>query len=84
MGKHQKTLQQLCASPTPANIRWDDVVSLLKHLGYDLIKGDGSRRRFYSPRTKAVFTCHKPHPQPTLPKYVVEQLVAHLMTFGHI
>ena len=84
MGKHQKTLQQLCASPTSADVRWDDVVSLLKHFGYDLIKGGGSRRRFYCSTTKAVFTCHEPHPQPTLPKYVVEQLVSHLTTYGHI
>lgn len=84
MSKHEKTLQKLVAKPTPTDITWDDLSGLLKHLGYEEIKNDGSRRKFVFPKTKEVISLHKPHPQPEIKQYAIRQVVDQLKLHGHI
>jgi predicted RNA binding protein YcfA (HicA-like mRNA interferase family) len=47
MAKHRKALEKLCATPPSADIKWDELKSVLEHLGYAMLKGSGSRRKFY-------------------------------------
>ena len=84
MSKHDKTLQRLVATPTPANIKWDDLAGALKNLGYELLKGDGSRRKFVFPGTNEVIAVHCPHPQPDVKQYVIRQFAEHLKLHGRI
>jgi hypothetical protein len=60
-GKHKKTLQAVFARPTPANVNWADVESLLVALGAAISEGEGSRMRVLLNDRVAVF--HRPHPE---------------------
>ena len=82
MAKHAKTLQRLLARPTPTNITWDEVIGLLKHLGFEAKNNDGSRRRFCQPVTGLVISLHQPHPQPEIKQYVARQLAELLKDYG--
>lgn len=67
--KQRKTLESLAEDPIRSDIEWDDVVSLLKSLGVEVIPGRGSRVRFcYGGR--AVFL-DRPHPKKELKRYQV-------------
>jgi hypothetical protein len=61
MGKHDRTLRAVFTTPTPSNIRWSDVESLLRHLGAEISEGSGSRVRIALRGVRAVF--HRPHPR---------------------
>jgi hypothetical protein len=50
----------------------------MKHQGYEVKNGGGSRRKFYNPTTGAVASFHEPHPQPTIKEYVVRDVLDHL------
>lgn len=78
MSKHEKNLAKLCVIPAPANFKWDDLSGILKHLGYELIKGDGSRRKFYHRGKNDLIICHEPHPSPDVDKGCIADVVAHL------
>ncbi len=58
--RHRKTLEAVFDKPTPANVRWTDIESLLLTLGCDKIEGAGSRVRFSLNGVVAVL--HRPHP----------------------
>ena len=61
----------------PKNFTWDELTSLLKHMGYREIKtgkSGGSRRRFVHD-SAATITLHKPHPQNILKRYAVDQVL---------
>ena len=68
MAKHDRTVSALRKRPIPSNIRWDDVVSLLKSLGFELVKGSGSRRKFFNKDKNVLIICHEPHPQSYIDK----------------
>ena len=36
MSKHEKNLKRLSATPTPADLKWDELAGILKYLGYEL------------------------------------------------
>lgn len=78
MSKQQKLLAKLCASPTPSDFKWADLVTLLNSLGYDAIKGKGAGRKFVHAKTKALIICHEPHPEPSVDKGCVRDVVQHL------
>ncbi|MBC7858849.1 MAG: type II toxin-antitoxin system HicA family toxin, partial [Burkholderiaceae bacterium] len=59
MSKHQKALQKLCATPTPSSLKWDELKAILLHFGYVLVKGSGSRRKFYHEGKDAMIICHE-------------------------
>ena len=72
MARHDQTLRQVFQRPTRADLRWADVVALLKRLGAVVTAGRGSRVRFdLRGRT---LTLHRPHPGNELPKYAVENV----------
>lgn len=84
MSKHQKFLDKLSAVPVPSGIKWDDLVSTLKHLGFELLKNSGSRRKFFHPETKALIICHQPHPSPDVDKGCIADVVETLKAYRFI
>ncbi|MBN2541927.1 type II toxin-antitoxin system HicA family toxin [bacterium] len=59
--KQRQTLEAICSKPTPSNIDWKDIESLLKSLGAEISEGRGSRIRIKLNEVRAVF--HRPHPK---------------------
>jgi hypothetical protein len=64
--KHLKVLKSIFAIPVPSNVKWDDIESLLTHLGAEISEGRGSRVRIELKGVKAVF--HRPHPRREIDK----------------
>jgi predicted RNA binding protein YcfA (HicA-like mRNA interferase family) len=84
MSKHQKALERLCAIPPAADIKWQELKVVLEHLGYNMLKGSGSRRKFYHPEKKALIICHEPHPTPSVDKGCIADVIEHLKLNGLI
>lgn len=84
MSKHQKALARLCAVPPPADLKWSELKAVLEHLGYEMLKNSGSRRKFFHARKKALVICHEPHPLPVVDKACVVGVVEHLRAYGFI
>jgi len=64
--KQSKTLGALFKNPTPSDVRWSDVESLLLALGASISEGRGSRVLVTLNGVDAVF--HRPHPKPQTDK----------------
>jgi predicted RNA binding protein YcfA (HicA-like mRNA interferase family) len=84
MSKHAKALAKLGAASPPANLKWDELKALLEHLGYTMLKGAGSRRKFYHREKEALIICHRPHPSPNVDKGCVADVATHLKAHGFI
>jgi predicted RNA binding protein YcfA (HicA-like mRNA interferase family) len=84
MSKYTKALARLCAKPTPADLKWDELRAILEHLGYTLLESSGSRRKFYHAQKNALIICHRPHPSPNVDRGCIADVVAHLKAFGFI
>ena len=84
MSKHQKALDRICAKPPAANIKWNELKAVLEHLGYEMLKNSGSRRKFVHTKTKALIICHEPHPSPDVDKGCISDVAAHLKNNGFI
>lgn len=84
MSKHEKNLRRLCAKPKPADIKWTELVGILEHLGYTMLPGSGSRRKFYHEEKDALIICHQPHPSPDVDKGCIADVVEHLRTYKFI
>jgi hypothetical protein len=70
--KQQKTFESIFKNPTPSNILWSDIESLLTALGAEISEGAGSRLRVKLKGVRAVF--HRPHPQKTTSKGAVNSV----------
>ena len=81
-GKHRKVLEQLLRKPTPRNINWSDVESLLIYFGLSLTEGSGSRVKFHLGDSK--FYTHRPHPQKEAKPYQLKELIIFLRRIGII
>jgi hypothetical protein len=84
MSKHTKALAKLCAKPPSADIKWDELKNLLEHLGYTIMIGSGSRRKFYCKEKNALIICHEPHPSPSVDKGCISAVAEHLRAHGFI
>jgi predicted RNA binding protein YcfA (HicA-like mRNA interferase family) len=62
MAQADKIIEKIKAKPTPSNIKWDELVLALKHLGYKVITNSGSRRKFYNTDKDNMISLHRPHP----------------------
>ncbi len=62
MPQADKIIEKIKSKPTPSNIKWGELVSVLSHLGYQVITKSGSRRRFYNAEKANIISLHKPHP----------------------
>lgn len=84
MAKHRKALEKLCATPLRSDIKWDELKSALEHLGYTMLKGSGSRRKFFHQGKNALIICHAPHPSPDVDKGCIADVIEHLKANGFI
>lgn len=66
----------------PPDYRWDELVSVLKGLGFSLKKGAGSRRKFVSKDGKRRLYFHQPHPDPCVRQYQIEDAIEQLEQWG--
>ena len=60
--RHRRTLEKMRSTPTPADIRWAEVKSLLSAMGIDLVERAGSRVQLFKGNESIVV--HRPHPGP--------------------
>lgn len=84
MSKNDKALARLRAAPPPSDFKWAELKGVLERLGYKLLKGAGSRRKFYHKEKNALIICHEPHPSPDVDKGCITDVVEHLKTHGFI
>lgn len=84
MSKHQKALERLCATPPAADLKWQELKGVLEHLGYNMLKGSGSRRKFFHAEKQALIICHQPHPSPNVDKGCIADVIEHLKLNGFI
>ncbi len=78
--KQRKTLASVFSSPTPKNIAWADIESLLLAVGCELIEGSGSRIALIRDGQKADF--HRPHPGKEAKPYQVRNAKDFLTKLG--
>lgn len=80
MGKKEKLLKRLFSRPR--NFTWDELVSLLKALGFEILQGSGSQCKFVHKETQTIISLHKPHPGNELKMYVMDQVIEKLSDMG--
>ncbi|MCB1906123.1 MAG: type II toxin-antitoxin system HicA family toxin [Rhodocyclaceae bacterium] len=78
--KHRNLLRQIYQDPTPGNIQWREIESLLRHLGADLQPGHGARFHVWLNRHESVL--HHPHHGNTLGRQDVRHLREFLAAAG--
>ena len=78
--RHRRTLEKVCERPTPADTRWDDIISLLNAAGVELFERSGSRVGLKKGSERMVV--HRPHPEPDTGKKTVRDIASFLKTIG--
>ena len=78
--KHTKTLQRVYDRPTRSDLKWTDIVNLLKACEAEIIQRHGSRVCIKIGNNRAVF--HAPHPQKETVKGAVEDIRKFLQISG--
>ena len=78
--KQKRTLKSLFKVPVLSNIKWRDIISLLKSLGAEISEGKGSRTRIKLNGIRAVF--HRPHPEKETDKGAVNSVKKFLENTG--
>ncbi|NYT78238.1 type II toxin-antitoxin system HicA family toxin [Alcaligenaceae bacterium] len=70
--KHRKTLELIFSRPTPAGVKWNDVVGLLMELGAEITEREDSRVAVFL--FDQVKVMHRPHPSPDIDKGTVASI----------
>lgn len=78
--KHRGILENVFRKPALADIRWADIVALLKAVDVDVFQRSGSRVLLKRGRQRMVV--HRPHPEPETGKATVRDIAAFLKTIG--
>lgn len=78
--KHRRTLQKVFKRPTPADIRWNELVGLLSASGVEVSQRSGSRVGLKKGSERMVV--HRPHPEPDTGKKTVRDIASFLKTIG--
>ncbi len=77
MSQKDKLIDRLLKKPK--DFTFDEMVSLLLYLGYELKQGGtGSRVKFIKDGSNEVINFHKPHPNGILKRYVLDQVIEKL------
>lgn len=84
MGKQEKLLARLLSKPK--DFTWNELCSLMKHYGFELLKanGGGSGRKFYCDKTKSLVIIHEPHPGNIIKRYSIDDIIIKLKDVGVI
>lgn len=78
--RHRRTLDQIFAEPTAADLRWAEIEALLRALEAEISEGAGSRVRVALGGARAVF--HRPHPSPETKRSSVRAVREFLIVAG--
>ncbi len=78
--KHQRTLEDMFRTPTPAGIRWMDIVSMLRAAGVEVTQRSGARVLMRKNAERMVV--HRPHPEPETGRATVRDIAAFLNAVG--
>lgn len=84
MAQADKTIEKIKAKPTSSNIKWDELVVALKHLGYKEITNSGSRRKFFNVEMNNLISFHRPHPGNEVKPCYIKQVREKLEEIGLI
>jgi predicted RNA binding protein YcfA (HicA-like mRNA interferase family) len=84
MAQADKTIEKIKAKPTSSNIKWDELVVALKHLGYKEITSSGSRRKFFNVEMNNLISLHRPHPGNEVKPCYIKQVREKLEEIGLI
>ena len=76
VSKLQKAIARL--STKPMDYAWDELLSLMIAMGYELRTSVGSGRKFFDPATKTLLFLHEPHPSRILKAYQVRAVIQFL------
>ena len=78
MSKREKLLSRFLTRPT--DFSFDELVSLLDHFGYHLLKGGktGGLRVSFTDGKGDYLRIHKPHPRNVLKLYQIDDVIASL------
>ena len=76
----RRTLARIFTEPTPADLRWRDIETLLGAVGAEVSEGVGSRVRVALAGVRAVF--HRPHPAPETKRGLVRAIRDFLAAAG--
>jgi len=85
MTKRDKLIKRLLQRP--ANFEYDEARTLLIRFGYseeNRGRTSGSRVAFVNSKTGHIIRLHKPHPENTLKRYQLNQLIEELQKQGVI
>lgn len=83
MGKKDKLIKRLLKKPK--DFTFDEMESLLSYFDYELKQGGtGSGVKFIKVGSNDVINFHKPHPNGTLKRYVLDQVIEKLRKDGLI
>ena len=78
--RHQRTLERMQTTPTPTDIRWVEIESLLSALGVDLVERAGSRVQLVKGAESIVI--HRPHPRPIARRDTVRDIAKFIERIG--
>ena len=70
--KHRRTLEAIFSTPTHAAIVFSDIEALIRALGVEVRKGEGSRVVFELKGSRKYW--HRPHPGKEARRYQIEEL----------
>ena len=79
MTKADKLKAKLLSGST---LKWSELVSLLRSLGYTLLEGSGSRVKFV--KGSRIISLHRPHPDPEIKRYVTKYVIEQLQREGDL
>jgi len=85
LSQKEKLIQRLKSKPK--DFTYDELCSLLSFLGYEednAGKTSGSAVRFVHTQTGGVVRLHKPHPEKTMKRYVINNVLNILTREGRI
>ena len=78
--RHHRTLERIFTRPTPSDIRWSEIESLLLAVGVEIEERSGSRVALIG--DGRVLVVHRPHPQPVTARDTVRDLMRFLTSIG--
>ena len=78
--RHRRTLERMRTTPTPADIRWAEIVSLLGALGVAVYERAGSRVQLVKESESIVV--HRPHPRPETRRDTVRDIAKFIDRIG--
>ena len=82
MTKAQKLLKRF--QSRPKDFTWNELLTLLASLGFELRATDGSNRKFIHAQTGVILMMHEPHPGSILKAYQVRAALDFLKQEGYI